>query len=285
MSTVAEYFRKVVGVLTSVLGSGEGESAARAVFEDVAGYNRNYIFAYGDREITPFMQGRIDKAVELIKQGEPVQYATGKTLFAGITLKVTPDVLIPRFETEGLVDMIVDQAGGRRDLSVLDIGTGSGCIAIALARALPFAQVTAFDISDPALAVAGENVKATHTHVELRKVDILSAPHPRVPLYDIIVSNPPYVLESEAKDMDVRVCGHEPSLALFVSDDNPLRFYRAITSYASAALKCGGRLYFEINALFPKQICRLLEDEGFADVSATRDYRGNYRFVSGTKKA
>ena len=281
--TVNEYFRQACAELGTALGSeAEGEAAARIVLEDVAGYDRKYLFLYPDRELLDETRQRIQAVVDRIKAGEPVQYAVGRARFMGMDFKVTPDVLIPRPETEGLCDMIVRDADGRSDLRVLDIGTGSGCIAVSLARALPFAQVDAMDVSPAALAVARENAQQLGAKVNFIQDDILTAKAPEA-YYDIIVSNPPYVCRSEEADMDERVSDREPALALFVPDDNPLKFYRAICRYASRGLKPGGRLYFEINSQFPEEMRRLMEDEGFTDVDVTRDYKGNYRFASGKR--
>ena len=280
MTSVAEYFHTIAARLTSTLGKGEGEAAARIIFEDVAGYDRKYLFMNGDREITDFMQEKIDGAVKKVEGGEPVQYAVGKAKFMGNDYAVTPDVLIPRPETAGLVDLITSVYGDRSDLSVLDIGTGSGCIAISLARALPFARVNAIDVSTGALEVAKANAKSLGAKVDFEKTDILSAPLPKHASYDIVVSNPPYICRSETKEMDSRVLDHEPDGALFVPDDDPLFFYRAIATYARAALVPGGSLWFAINSRFPDQMRTLLEDLGFEKVDVTRDYRGLYRYAS-----
>lgn len=278
--TVADFFKTVKSQLASVFGSeGEADSAARILFEDLAGYDRKYLFMNGDREISEYMQERINAAVAKVKGGEPVQYAVGHARFMGNDFMVSPAVLIPRPETAGLVDAIVDDFGSRRDLDVLDIGTGSGCIAISLAKALPFSNVTGFDISADALAVAKENAQCLGVKVDFEQCDILGTEPPASHCYDIIVSNPPYVCASEKADMDARVLDYEPATALFVPDDDPLLFYRAIARYARAALRPGGALYFEINSRFPEQMRKLLTDEGFADVSVSRDYRGLYRYA------
>lgn len=280
MTSIRDYFKKTVGALTSALGSqSEAESAARIIFEDIAGYSRTFIFANGDREITDFMQDKIRSVVDKIVAGEPVQYAVGKARFMGNDFTVTPDVLIPRPETAGLVDMITDDWSARSDLSVLDIGTGSGCIAISLARALPFSHVTGLDISDKAIAVARKNAADLKADVSFLQCDILKAVPPRA-TYDIIVSNPPYVTDSESAGIDPRVLNHEPHTALFVPDSDPLKFYRAIAGYARVSLKQGGALYFEINQQFPGEMEKLLDEEGFVNVSVTRDYKGNYRYAT-----
>ena len=275
--TIREYFRHIVSALQPAAGT-EAEAAARIIFEDVVGYSRTFIFVNGDREITDFMQKRILEVVDKVIGGMPVQYATGKARFMGMDFAVSPAVLIPRPETEGLVDLITDDYNRRSGLRVLDVCTGSGCIAVALARALPFADVKAVDISDAALEVARENARALKARVDFEKEDALAMKAPAA-VYDIIVSNPPYVGESEKKDMESRVLDYEPALALFVPDDDPLRFYRAIGAYGTKALMPGGRLYFEINPLHADALKGLLEGLGFDDCQLIRDYRGAVRFA------
>ena len=269
--------------LSIALGSkAEGEAAARIVLEDVAGYDRKYLFMHSDREMLDETRQRVRTVTDRIIGGQPVQYAVGRARFMGLDFEVTPDVLIPRPETEGLCDMIVRDADGRADLRVLDIGTGSACIAVSLARALPFARVDAVDVSEAAIAVARRNAAKLGAKIDFIHEDILTATPPD-DRYDIIVSNPPYVCRSEMAQMEARVSSQEPSLALFVPDADPLKFYRAICRYAAVALRRGGRLYFEINSRFPAEMRRLMEDEGFSEVDVVRDYKGNYRFASGVK--
>lgn len=280
MTTLSEYYKGLRSSLAQVLPKGEADSAAAILMEDIGGYTRTTLFADGDREISDFVKGRIDSSVARIVGGEPVQYAVGRALFMGNSYIVTPAVLIPRPETAALVDMITDHADGRSDLRILDIGTGTGCIAISLARALPFADVDASDISAQALDVARENARNLKTKVTFRQEDILNAAPPATPCYDIIVSNPPYIAESEKADMDARVLDYEPSTALFVPDDDPLRFYRAIAEYALKALVSDGNLYFEINSNYGPQMKEMLADKGFADIEISRDFRGNIRYAS-----
>lgn len=280
MTTVAAYYRECVAELTRILGSeGEGKAAASIIFEDAAGMSRTYIFANGDREASEYARGKIDAAIALVRAGEPVQYAVGKAQFMGNTYTVSRAVLIPRPETAGLVDHITDRYGARSDLRVLDIGTGSGCIAVSLARALPFARVDAVDISDEALAIARRNAADLRAKVNFEKLDILKAPAPDAASYHIIVSNPPYICRSESAEMDRRVLDNEPDSALFVPDSDPLLFYRAIAEYATAALLPGGGLFLEINSRFPEETRKLLESCGFTDIDITRDYLGNYRYA------
>ncbi len=283
MTTVATFYHNMQTALATVLPAPEAKAAAAIIMEDVAGYSRTKIFTDGDRELSDFMEAKLQAVVARVKAGEPVQYAVGRARFMGNDFAVGPGVLIPRPETAQLVDMIVDRYGNRSDLAVLDIGTGSGCIAISLARALPFAKVTATDISDAALAIAKANAAALHTDVHFEKEDIFTAPIPAAPIYNIVVSNPPYIAESERAGMDARVVDFEPETALFVPDSDPLRFYRAIGQYAMAALVPGGGLFFEINQLFGAETRQLLEQMGYTRVEVVRDYKGNNRFVTATR--
>ena len=186
-------------------------------------------------------------------------------------------MLIPRPETEQLVDLIVDE-NSASDLRVLDIGTGSGCIAISLARALKFAQVDALDVSRDALAVARENAAALKVRVNFFESDILS-PQPAA-RYDIIVSNPPYVCWNERESMECNVKDYEPGQALFVPDNDPLLFYKAIAPYAAQSLEKGGRLYLEINQRFGQEVKKLLEENGLDEIRIIEDSYGNTRFAA-----
>ncbi|MBR5087344.1 MAG: peptide chain release factor N(5)-glutamine methyltransferase [Muribaculaceae bacterium] len=219
--------------------------------------------------------------IERLKNHEPLQYILGVAHFHGHDFKVTPAVLIPRPETAQLVDMIVDE-NPRSDLMVLDIGTGSGCIAISLSRALKFAQVTGIDLSARALEIAEFNNKALNTRVKFVEQDILTCRAPSE-AWDIIVSNPPYITESEKASMERNVLDYEPEEALFVSDDDPMLFYRPIATYASRALKNGGRLYLEINRAMASQVVDILQQAKLRDIQVHTDFYGNNRFVTATK--
>lgn len=260
----------------------EARDITRILMEDLLGYDPTAIIIHGDRELEPLTVRRIHRAAERVLAGEPVQYVVGTARFMGLDFKVTPATLIPRPETEGLVDTIIAEAGPRADLRVLDIGTGTGCIAIALARALKFARVDAIDISADALTVAEENARNLRAKVQFRRADALNLTLPDGS-YDIIVSNPPYITDREAAQMDSRVLDHEPRQALFVPDDDPLRFYRAIADTATKALATGGRLYFENNPLFAYDLKTMLTRKNFTDIDITRDYLGRLRYASAAK--
>lgn len=268
--------------LSPIFLQGEINSLIKIIFENLKGYSQVDIIMHGDDELSDYIKGKVQSILTRLLNHEPIQYILGDAYFQGMHLKVTPHTLIPRPETEQLVDIIVEE-NHASDLRVLDIGTGSGAIAIALARALRFAQVDAIDISAEALSVARENAKTLKTRVNFALKDILAEPAPSAPLYDIIVSNPPYITEKERHDMEANVLDYEPHTALFVPDNDPLLFYRAITLYAKSALAPGGRLYFEINQNFGKETEQLLDNNGFTNIAVIKDMYANDRFVSATK--
>lgn len=232
-------------------------------------------------QLPEFFDSRLASIIARLKQHEPLQYILGKARFHGHSFAVTPATLIPRPETEQLVDMIVDENTGS-DLAVLDIGTGSGCIAISLARALKFAQVTATDVSPDALAVAQHNATALKTRVRFLEQDILTCSAPSQ-AWDIIVSNPPYITEQEKATMERNVLDYEPHSALFVPNDDPMLFYRPIAAYASRSLKNGGRLYLEINRAMAQQVSDILRQAGLSNIHIHNDFNGNNRFITATK--
>lgn len=216
-----------------------------------------------------------------LKKGTPVQYILGETSFYNCTIRVSKEVLIPRPETEELVDMIVRENRGFRG-KILDIGTGSGCIAIALAINLPGSLVTGTDISEGAVAVAKENALLNKAHVSFYRADMMD-PGQTLPGSDagIIVSNPPYVRESEKKQMAVNVLDFEPHSALFVSDTDPLKYYKAILRIAREKLSPGGRIYLEINEALGSENKNLLKKNGFSDVVVCKDLNDRDRIVKG----
>ena len=249
----------------------------RVICEDVFNYDQVDVALRQESELPEFAQERIADIISRLQRHEPLQYIVGSARFHGHKFKVTPATLIPRPETAQLVDMIVDE-NTAPDLLVLDMGTGSGCIAISLARALKFPQVDALDISRDALAAARENAQALKVKVRFFESDML-APQPDG-RYDIIVSNPPYICWSERESMDRNVKDYEPGQALFVPDNDPLLFYKAIVPYAARSLEHGGRLYLEINQRFGNEIKRLLEDNGFDEVRIIEDSFGKVRFAA-----
>ena len=255
----------------------EAQAMIRIICEDVFNYDQVDMALRQESELPEFAQDRISDIIARLRRHEPLQYIIGSALFHGHRFKVNPAVLIPRPETEQLVDLIIDE-NPASDLRVLDMGTGSGCIAISLARALKFPTVDAFDISRDAVAMARENAALLKVKVRLFESDMLS-PQPSA-TYDIIVSNPPYICWSEREAMDPNVKDYEPGQALFVPDNDPLLFYKAIAPYAARSLERGGRLYLEINRRFGNEVKRLLEDNGFNEVRIIDDAYGNPRFAA-----
>lgn len=223
------------------------------------------------------------EALAQLKLHRPIQYITGKASFMDLELSVDENVLIPRPETEELVRWILDecQVERSRDLKVLDIGTGSGCIAISLAKNLPNAKVFALDVSEKALEVAKRNAAANAVEITFIKGDIIKDIDSEIE-FDIIVSNPPYVRELEKKEISKNVKEHEPGQALFVPDENPLLFYKAIMTFAKEHLRQGGKLFLEINQYLAKETRQLLEANNFQDIELQKDLFGNDRMLKGS---
>ncbi len=261
----------------------ELQQMMRIILEDVMHYTPVDAVIHEHDELPDFFEAKLSGIIERLLRHEPLQYVLGEARFHGLRFKVTPAVLIPRPETEMLVDMVAD-ANPQPDLRVLDVGTGSGCIAIALARTLKWPQVTATDVSAQALAVARQNAEALKaTNVRLVQQDILQTEPPRKPEYDVVVSNPPYIFQSERAGMEANVLDYEPGTALWVPDDDPLLYYRTIARYAAAALVPGGRLYFEINRAQGSATAALLGSLGYTGVNVTRDQFGNERFATAVR--
>lgn len=233
------------------------------------------------RDLSVEEQKILDQAMHRLQKHEPIQYITGKTEFYGLPFKVNKNVLIPRPETEELVDWILEDYDSSGKIKILDIGTGSGCIAISLVKNLPNATVTALDISESALEIAHENASLNRVEIEFLKQDILT-PQRLPKKFDLIVSNPPYVRELEKKDMQRNVLEHEPDTALYVKDENPLLFYRMIIELAAENLPQGGRLYFEINQYLGKETEALLTEKNF-HTSMKKDIFGVDRMLRGIK--
>lgn len=269
--------------LDATYGKGEVDAMARMVMDEVLHCSPVDMVMRADSDVPEFFPAKLESIVSRLEQCEPIQHILGVAWFHGHRFGVTPDTLVPRPETEQLVDIIVDENRDRSDLRVLDIGTGTGCIAISLTRALTFAQVTAIDVSNAALAVARDNAAALKARVSFALADVLSMPLLQPSSLDIIVSNPPYVCHCEQTTMQRNVLDYEPAVALFVPDDDPLRFYAPIARQAAAALAPGGKVYLEVNRRFAPQVAQLLANEGLTDTRVLRDTFGNDRFVIATR--
>jgi len=249
----------------------------------MSGKDRSFILARPGHEISSYNWFKVNKICNDLKNMVPVQYITGETEFYGIKLRVTRHTLIPRQETEELVDKIIKENTNISPLSILDIGTGTGCIAISLASGLGHARLTASDNSEEALLTAKLNAKNMGLQVEFINDDILSADSGKYGEYDIVVSNPPYICRSEKAAMSSNVIDYEPHTALFVPDDDPLIYYRAVLDLCCSVLKPRGRVYFEINENKSPEMKVLLENYGYSSIKVIKDINGKPRIIKGIK--
>ena len=272
--------KRINEALTGCYSSGEVSALTRIIATELLGFSQTTFFLKDDVTLTAEQETLLDNAIERLKKQEPIQYILGYSDFCGLRFKVTPATLIPRPETSELVEWIESEATGNEN--ILDIGTGSGCIAVSLAHKLPQSKVTAWDISDDALAVATENSKANGCNVAFELVDIL-AHQPSGELFDIIVSNPPYIKENEKESMHANVLDWEPHTALFVPDSAPLLFYRTIAKKGLTLLKPGGRLYFEINRAHGKETMDMLAALGYTNIELRKDFAENDRMIRAVK--
>lgn len=256
----------------------ETRALTHRIIEHVCGLPIHRQLLCEDLALPPVEKRRITEMTRRLAQSEPLQYVLGEALFCGLSFHVNPSVLIPRPETEELVTHILRQHTGA-GLRVLDIGTGSGCIAATLAKRLPDADVTAIDRSPEALAVAAHNAGRNHVSVRFRQADLHTLSPEAFSPFDLIVSNPPYVRESEKAGMKPHVLNWEPHAALFVSDDDPLAPYRSIARFALCALTASGTLYLEINEALGAETVATLHAEGFHAVELFRDLSGKDRFM------
>lgn len=259
----------------------EVSALSRIVCCDLFGQAPTDYYLGKDIALSPKKEQELEDILQRLSRFEPLQYIEGRTLFLGREFWVAPGVLIPRPETEELVELMLKEIPA--DARILDVGTGSGCIAISLAKELPDALVTAWDVSPEALSVARANARKLQANVRFVECDVLACQVDEVGLYDVIVSNPPYVTEAEKADMEPNVLQWEPSLALFVPDDDPLRFYRRIAVLGRDMLADGGRLYFEINRAYGREMVEMLRTMGYVRVRVEKDLSQNDRFVIAEK--
>lgn len=276
-----EIITYITSQLIDLYPQDEAQALAWWIVEESTGLSRNEILTgcKGTKNI-PNLQTIIDR----LHHFEPIQYIFGRSEWYGLDLKVTPDTLIPRPETAELVDRINHEEAHTNNLPlrVLDIGTGSGCIAIALKKAHPEWEVMGIDISEGAIEVAKENAKRNEVEVEFRVADIfrtlkeceLHDSIDKNPPYDIVVSNPPYICEREKEEMRPNVLDYEPHSALFVPDEDPLKFYHRI-----ASLHLGSLLFFEINEAYPTEIATMLSGLNYSDIQLSKDVYGKARII------
>lgn len=259
----------------------EVSALSRIVCCDLLGQAPTDYYLGKDIVLSSKKEQELEDILQRLSRFEPLQYIEGRTLFLGREFWVAPGVLIPRPETEELVELMLKEIPA--DARILDVGTGSGCIAISLAKELPDALVTAWDVSPEALSVARANARKLQANVRFVECDVLACQVDEVGLYDVIVSNPPYVTEAEKADMEPNVLQWEPSLALFVPDDDPLRFYRRIAVLGRDMLADGGWLYFEINRAYGREMVEMLRTMGYVGVRVEKDLSQNDRFVIAEK--
>ncbi|POY36340.1 peptide chain release factor N(5)-glutamine methyltransferase [Solitalea longa] len=264
----------------------EARSIAQLVLMHILNFSKTQLSMNGLRELSIKQITSIEMVQEELLTGRPIQYVLGETEFYSCTIKVNEHVLIPRPETEELVHWILadQKRNPKHDIQILDICTGSGCIPIALKKNLPNAHVSGLDISHHALETAAQNAVLNKTEIHFYHQDILKAANDPDPKYDIIVSNPPYVRHLEKEKMHKNVLDYEPHLALFVDDDNPLVFYRAIAEFASKTLKNDGILYFEINEAYGDETRKAMEEAGFTHVEVKKDLYDKDRMAKGVLK-
>ena len=265
--------------LAPLYGDGEAKAIAQMVYEVRFGLSLSDIYLGKDTQLSADDQAELQEIAKRLADNEPVQYVLGVADFCGRQYHVEPGILIPRPETEHLCRLITKHVAiGSANRKVLDIGTGSGCIAITLALDIPNSQVTAWDISPIALRVAKGNAEQLGANVNVIENDMLQQTYQVAPQWDLIVSNPPYICDSEAEEMDANVLDYEPEIALFVPDDDPLQFYVPIMNYAQSALHPGGELWLETNPLYEEIIEERLLELGF-NVTAHDDQFGKTRFI------
>ena len=254
-------------------------SMAKWLLQEVFGFGTLELYGGKDRSFSSKEQKQLDDILDRLKNFEPLQYILGVEIFHGLEFEVTPSVLIPRPETAELIDWII---ADHPDFTghLLDVGTGSGCIPISLAKEFPHAHIESWDVSTQALAVAERNAKRNEVEVHFKEQDILVFQSGTLqPIYEVMVSNPPYIAEKEKATMEPNVLEWEPSLALFVPDADPLLFYRTIATHGLQLLKPKGTLYFEINQVYGQETEIMLENMGYTSVELRKDLFGNDRML------
>ena len=264
--------------LSGIYPPSEALSLAKMLLVEVFDFSTLELYGGKDKEISGKRRDVLDEMIRRLKKNEPIQYIIGVESFCGLTFEVNPSVLIPRPETQELVGWIAGDCEEKEACRILDIGTGSGCIPVSLAHRLPKAEVESWDISEDALQVARRNAERNGVEVLFLQKDVLKA-SPDEARYDVIVSNPPYIAEKEKVDMEANVLDWEPSIALFVPDEDPLLFYRTIAQLGCSMLKEGGALYFEINRAYGQETIQMLEAMGYKDIELRKDSWGNDRMM------
>ncbi len=282
MKTIRDVFAAFKLALTGIYETNELEAITLLAVSEISGLTKAKIKAFPENELNDQQLEKLFNVLDGLKTGKPLQYILGETEFYGLTFKVDPAVLIPRPETEELVEWLLSSVSNEQLAvgSILDIGTGSGCIAISVKKNLPDVKVRAIDISSDALKTAKENAKLNDVQIEYFQVDILNIKfeieHPK---FEIIISNPPYVTLHDKTQMHQNVTGFEPHTALFVPENDPLLFYKAIADFALDHLTKKGLLFFEINESYGQDVVDLLSDKGYKNIELRKDMSGRDRMI------
>ncbi len=274
-STVSSIYSYLIEQLLPEYGQGESQSLADILLEDMLEITRTKRLTQPNQQINPSQQKLIESALIRLKEQEPIQHIVGFAQFCGHRFIVTPDTLIPRPETEELVYLVAKE--NKDQVDILDIGTGTGCIPISLQHLMPEAKLYGWDISDAALKVAEENNKELKSSVQFKRMDALDLQTNQK--FDIVISNPPYIPETDKSSMHENVLNYEPELALFVDDEDPLLFYRKIGEFGASNLNDGGKLYFEIHERFGEATHKLLESLGYKEIEIIDDINGKNRMI------
>ena len=282
METVKDVFTKYRTALQPLYDAQEADAIVLTVLKEVTGQSNAYLKAFPEYEITADMQTKLKQILDQLITGKPLQYVLGHTEFYGLPFKVNPSVLIPRPETEELVDWVLNSNLPPSAINILDIGTGSGCIAISLKKNLPNAPVWAMDISATALKTAKENAELNSVNVNFIEADVLNSTQTFNLLpstFNLLISNPPYVTPTDKQLMHTNVTDFEPHSALFVSQEDPLLFYKAIADLAIEKLVKGGLLFFEINESYGNEMLSMLTNKGFKEIELRKDMSGRDRMI------
>lgn len=284
MQTVGNIIKSFKNELKELYPAREIQAITEMAFEHFLQFSKTDLILKADNLLNENNLSELEVVLNRLKKNEPIQHIIGKCYFYNSTFKVNKHVLVPRPETEELVDWIISTNKNKENLNILDIGTGSGCIAISLALNLKNANVYAFDVSQQALDLAKHNAELNNAVVSFLFKDILQPLNPEnSQQFDIIISNPPYIRKNEMMLMKKNVLDYEPWLALFVENEDPLLFYKAILNYSKLSLSVNGSLYFEINEAFGNRTMELMQDEGFGQITLKKDINGKDRMISGKK--
>ena len=279
IADVLKFFRQE---LKDIYDPGEIETFILYCFEAYLNFNKTDLILSATEHVTESELLKFNFAVKQLKQQRPIQYILGTADFYGLKFMVNEQVLIPRPETEELVELIIRENKAKQQPAILDIGTGSGCIAVALKKNLPDANVSALDVSAEALEVARQNAQSNGVDISFLEQDILQWEPDKSLKFNLIVSNPPYICHSEKAEMHKNVLEHEPHLALFVPNEDPLLFYRTIAEFALTHLEKNGKLYFEVNAYYGLEISKMLGEKGFKNITLINDLNNKNRILHGS---